>query len=137
MLSGFINLRHLPDGDNKYDQYEFEPALTLSGTKEAPMVSGTLTVQEKWGKGVREEAVLHIDLKRAEGFTWPEASMSIDLDSLSAEELANVQSGAAMSITRSIVVPVIRLMGEDAAWFFRDMTSEQVQRIIDALPAEQ
>ncbi len=137
VLTGAINLRHLPDGDNKYDQYEFEPALTISGTAESPLVSGTLTVREKWGKGVREEAVLHIDLKRAEGFTWPEAPLSIDLDSLTQEELTNLQSGAAMSITRSIVVPVIRLMGEDAAWLFRDMTSEQVQRIIDALPAEQ
>ncbi len=132
VLTGSINLRHLPAGNSKYDQYEFEPDLTISGTQESPVITGTLLVREKWGQGDREEARLHIDLKRNDTSLWQERSQVIDLSALDAETLFLVQSQAAANVSTAIVRPLILLLREDAAWFFQDMSPEQIQSIIDA-----
>ncbi len=135
VITGHINLRHLPAGDNKYDQIEFEPDLIFSGTQDAPLLSGTLLVRELWGKGVREEALITVDLKRADASPWQENALAVNLSALSPEELSRVRAQAASSVSTALVRPLILLMGGDAAWFFQDMPNEQVQIIIDAAQA--
>ncbi len=132
VLTGKINLRHLPAGDNKYDQVEFEPDLSISGDRDTPIITGTLIVREKWGKGIREEAKLHIDVKRAEEISWQDTPTVIDLDRLSTEALAQEQLRVASATATALVRPLILSLGEDAQWFFRDLTEEQIQNIIKA-----
>lgn len=135
VLSGKVNIRHLPAGDDKYDQYEFEPALTISGTQDAPVITGTLIVREKWASGVTEEATLTIDLKRAEASPWSESTQIIDLSALTESELAQIQQQTSAVIATTLVRPLILALGEDAQWFFKDLDAETIQAILDAAQA--
>lgn len=133
VLTGRINFRRLVHGDSKYDQIELEPNLTISGTAESPIISGTLTVRELWVKNPREEAVLQLRAQRAEPLTWPQPADVILLTDLNETQLAQVQAAAASAITASIVRPILIRLGTDADWFFRDLPADAVQSILDAV----
>ena len=135
VITGKVNLRHLPDGDDKYDQYEFEPSLTLAGTQDAPVITGTLVVREKWGSGVTEEATLTIDLKRAETSPWSDTTHTVDLSALTEDELEQMQQHTSALVATTLVRPLILALGEDAQWFFKDMDAETIQAILDAAQA--
>lgn len=133
VITGHINFRRLEDGDSKYGQLELEPSLTIGGTAEAPVITGTLTVREMWGKNDREEAVLHVSATRAEPLNWPESAETIDLSALDEERLAQVQALAESAVTTAIVRPILLRLGADAEWFFQDLPADAVQSILDAV----
>lgn len=132
VISGTATFQSKLNDAEKYDSISLSPELTISGSPEAPVISGTLTVTEEYADRTTEQAVLSVRLNRAEPLVWTERSQTVNLSGLTPEALADVQNQAASSIATAIVHPLIVMMGEDAQWFFKDLPQDAVQSIIDA-----
>lgn len=132
VLSGEMSFRSKLNGAEKYDEIILAPNLLVSGTPEQPVITGTLCVTEKYANRTTEQAVVSIDLKRADALTWNENSETIDLRTLDDVSLVKIRQEVASSVTTALVRPLILKLGKDAQWFFRDMPEETVQAIIDA-----
>lgn len=132
VITGSVTFQNKLDGAEKYSALTLAPELTISGSVDAPVIAGTLTVTEKYADKTTEHAVLSIDLKRAESLAWAERAETIDLSALDADDLASAQQKAAASIATAIVHPLVVMMGADAEWFFRELPEDAVQNIIDA-----
>ena len=135
VIGGEVTLQSKLNGAEKYDVMTFAPDLTISGTADAPTIAGTLTITEKYADKVTEQAVVSIDLKRAEPLTWNESFYTIDLSLLNEEEIAAVQQQALSSVATALVRPLIVKLGAEGDWFFRELPEEAVQSIIDAAGA--
>lgn len=131
-ISGEVTLQKKLNDAEKYDVITFAPNLLISGTQEAPVISGTLGITEKYASKVTEQAVVSIDLKRADALVWTERAQTLDLSAMDAQRLAAVQQEVAASVATTLVRPLIVTMGKDAQWFFRDLPEEAIQSIIDA-----
>lgn len=132
VITGSVTLQQKLPGEDSFAGMTFTPDLTISGTEEEPVVNGTLGVTGLNGKNVLEDAVIHLRLSRCADSYWMACEENVDLDALTAEELAALRSDVSASVAAAVVRPLIILLGEDADWFFRDMSPEQVQTIIDA-----
>ncbi len=132
VLSGELKLQQKLPGEDAFSGIAFEPQLTITGSEDAPQVTGTLTVSSLHGSNVLDCAAISIDLHRCETSSWEAREETLDLDQLTPEELAALQADVANGVTLSIVRPLIILLGDSADWFFRDMLPEQIQRITDA-----
>lgn len=132
VLTGEFSLEKKLNGAEKVDAITLTPNLTISGTADAPVVLGTLTIEEKYAGRVTEQAVVSIDLKRAEPLIWNETEQKIDLSALDEAALLKTQQGVAVSLAEAVVRPLILKLGKDAQWFFRDLSNEVVQSILDA-----
>lgn len=131
-ISGKVTIQTKLNDAEKYDVIILAPSLVISGTQEAPVISGTLGITEKYASKITEHAILTIDLKRADALVWTERSQKVDLSAMDAQTLAGVQQEVAASVATTLVRPLILTMGKDAQWFFRDMSEEAIQSIIDA-----
>ena len=131
-LTGEFALEKKLNGAEKVSAITLTPNLTISGTMESPAVLGTLTIEEKYAGRVTEQAVVSIDLKRAQPLAWNLTNETIDLSALGETGLLEVQQSVAKSIAEAVVRPLIIRMGKDAQWFFRDLSDEAVQSILDA-----
>lgn len=131
IIGSFTVQQKLP-GEDSFEGLTIAPDVTISGTQDDPVITGSIGVTGLMGKNVLEEAVIRLSLSRSEHSRWEARESSLDLDSLSEDELAALQqdvlSGAATEIVRMLII----LMQEDADWFFQDLSPEAVQRIIDA-----
>ncbi len=132
VISGSVTIQQKLPGAKKFTGLTFKPKLTITGTQEAPEMTGTVEVIGKYGKNVTEQVKIGVSVQPVEGVIWPETETVVDLDSLTAEALETAQQEAAMSFTTAIVRPLILLLGEEGDWFFRDMPEEAVQAILDA-----
>lgn len=132
VLTGEFALEKKLNGAEKVSAITLTPNLTISGTMESPVVLGTLTIEEKYAGRVTEQAVVSIDLKRAQPLAWHQTNETIDLSALGETGLLEVQQSVAKSIAEAVVRPLIIRMGKDAQWFFRDLSDEAVQSILDA-----
>ena len=135
VLTGEITLQHKLDGAEKYTALILTPDLSITGTADAPVLSGTVNVTEKYADKVTEQALVSVELKRADPLEWLETQSVVDLTALTQEELASVQLEAAASVATALVRPLILKLGAEAEWFFREMSAEAVQSIIDAAGA--
>ncbi len=135
VISGTVTLQTKLNGAEKYDVRTITPQLTISGTADAPAVSGTVSVVEEYANKVTEQALISIELKQAEPLEWADTFFTVDLSLLSEEELTSLQQEIASSIATAIVRPLILKLGESADWFFRDLPADAVQAIIDAAGA--
>ena len=132
VITGEATFQSKLNGADAYDAITLAPSLTISGTPDAPSVTGTLTITEQYAKKTTEQATVSIELKRAEPLAWQERANVVDLSAMEADALADAQQEVADAVTTSLVRPLIVLMGKDADWFFRDIPEEAVQSIIDA-----
>jgi hypothetical protein len=132
VITGEVTLQQKLPGEDSFTGIRFEPDLTLSGVQEDPALAGTIGLKTLSGKNVLDDVVISIDLRRNEASDWQAREETIDMDLLTAEELAALQNDAALGIANAIVRPLIMLLGDSAEWFFRDMLPEQIQRITDA-----
>lgn len=132
VLTGEFTLEKKLNGAEKVDAITMTPNLTISGTAEEPVVLGTLTIEEKYAGRVTEQAVVSIDLKRAQPLNWNETAQQIDLSAQDEVALLKTQQDVAASLAQAVVRPLILKMGKDAQWFFRDLSDEAVQAILDA-----
>lgn len=132
VLTGEFTLEKKLNGAEKVDAITLTPNLTISGTAEEPVVLGTLTIEEKYAGRVTEQAVVSIDLKRAQPLNWNETAQQIDLSAQDEAALLKTQQDVAASLAQAVVRPLILKMGKDAQWFFRDLSDEAVQAILDA-----
>ena len=132
VLTGEFTLEKKLNGAEKVDAITLTPNLTISGTAEEPVVLGTLTIEEKYAGRVTEQAVVSIDLKRAQPLSWNETVQQIDLSAQDEAALLKTQQDVAASLAEAVVRPLILKMGKDAQWFFRDLSDEAVQAILDA-----
>ena len=137
VLSGAATFESKLNGAEKYDAITFEPQLMISGSEESPVVTGTLTVTEKYAGKVTENAVISIDLKRADALNWQERPVTVDLSAIEASALAAAQQEIAARIATTLVRPMILKLGTDAQWFFRELPAEAIQSIIDAAAGAQ
>lgn len=135
VISGEVYIRSKMNDSKWYDTLTLNPNLTISGTEDMPVVTGTLNYQEKHSGKVTEKALISMELKPAGPLAWADCSTKVDLSQLSAEELAAVQQDVAASVATALVRPLILKMGADAEWFFRELPESVVQSIIDAAGA--
>ena len=132
VVTGEVTLQQKLPGQDAFDGVRIAPEMTLSAENGSPVITGSVTVSTLNGKDVLDSAVLHIDMYPFAGVIWQEREEVIDLDQLSAEELAVLQADVTYGAAVSLVRPLIMLLGDTADWFFRDMLPEQIQRITDA-----
>lgn len=132
VLTGEFTLEKKLNGAEKVDAITLMPNLTISGTADAPVVLGTLTIEEKYAGRTTEQAVVSIDLKRAEPLAWEETAEQVDLSAMDEVGLENTRQQVALSLAEDIVRPLVLKLGKDAQWFFRDLSDEVVQSILDA-----
>lgn len=137
VITGEATFQTKLNGAEKYDAVTFAPNITISGTEDAPVITGTMEITEKYAGKVTEHAVISIDLKRAGELAWMERPRTVDLSAMDATSLAAAQQEAAASVATALVRPLIVMMGKDAQWFFRDLSEETIQAIIDAANAAQ
>lgn len=135
VITGSVTIQSKLKDAEKYDEITLTPDLVISGSEDAPMVSGTLTVTEKYANKVTEQAVVLIDLQRANAVEWYDSFYSVDLSMLNEDELAEIKHTVLSAVTTAIVRPLILKMGAEADWFFRELPEEAVQSIIDAAAA--
>ncbi len=131
VLSGEATFETKLNGAEKVSAVTIVPNVTIAGSQEAPLITGTVDIAEKYAGRVTEQAVVSIDFKRAEPLEWTDRVRTVDLSMLKPEELLTVQQEAAASVAAALVRPLILALGKDAAWFFRDLPEEAVQAILD------
>lgn len=132
VLTGEFTLEKKLNGAEKVDAITLTPNLTISGTAEEPIVFGTMMIEEKYAGRVTEQAVVSIDLKRAEPLEWNETAQQIDLSAQDEAALLKTRQNVAASLAEAVVRPLILKLGKEAQWFFRDLSDEVVQSILDA-----
>lgn len=132
LITGEFNLGKKLNGAEKVDSITLTPNLTISGTADAPVITGTLGITEAYAGRTTEQAVVSIDLKRAEALSWQENAETIDLSAMEADALYTLREKVALSLAEAVVRPLILKLCKDAQWFFRDLSDEAVQAIIDA-----
>ena len=132
VITGAVTLQQKLPGEDSFTGLTIEPDVTIAGTDAAPEISGTVKVSSTSGKNVLDSAVISVQVNRSEGAVWQENEECLDLDALTPDELAALQTDVASGVTAAIVRPLIIQLGDTAEWFFRDMLPEQIQRITDA-----
>ena len=132
LINGTVTLQKKLNDAEKYDVITLTPNLMIAGTQDAPEITGTLGITEKYAGKVTEQAVVSIELKRADPLVWTERARTVDLAVLDEQDLAATQKEVAASIAAALVQPLILTMGKDAQWFFRDLPEDAIQSIIDA-----
>lgn len=132
VINGEVTIQKKLNGAEKYDAVTLAPKLTISGTEEEPVITGTLDITEKYASKVTEHALVSIDLKHADALAWVERQQTVDLSAMDEPSLIVAQQQVAASIATTLVRPLILKMGKDAQWFFRDLPEDAVQSIIDA-----
>lgn len=132
VLSGTVTLQQKLPGEDSFAGLTFAPDVTIAGSAEDPVITGTLGVTALNGKNVLEQAKIHLNVGRNTESRWQNREETIDLDTLTPDEMAALQQDLASGAATQIVRMLIILMQEDADWFFRDLPEEAVRRIMDA-----
>lgn len=132
IITGAMTFQSKLDGAERYDALTLEPTLTITGTQDEPVVEGTLSVIQKAGSKVAEQATITLALKRAEPIVWQFHEHVVDLSAIDDTTRQAIQQEVAGAVATSLVRPLINLMGKDAEWFFRDIPEDAVQSIVDA-----
>lgn len=142
MITGEATFQTKLNDAERYSGVTYTPELTISGTADAPEISGTLTVCEKFGNNlmtkdkktfkVTEKAVLSIAMHRAEPFAMTETAQRVDLSGMDEAGLNATRKLASEAIATTLVRELIGRLGKDAAWFFQDLPEDAVQKIVDA-----
>ncbi len=132
-VSGSVAIKQqLPDEDYATKR-TITPNVVLSGNAEAPEISGTIGYQEEKRYGTTEECVITLRAARASESPWKDTAATMELSTLSAETLQNLRSQLSGAIATAIVRPLIQVLSaEDAAFFFYEMSDEDVQTIRQA-----
>ncbi|MGN1367483.1 MAG: hypothetical protein ACI4WX_01325, partial [Aristaeellaceae bacterium] len=132
IITGEVTIEKKLDGAEKADAVTLTPTLTISGTQQEPVITGTLGITEQYAGRTTEHAIVSIDLKKADALTWTERPQTVALSALDAQALAEVQQEVAASVATALVRPLVVRLGKDAQWFFRDLPEEAIQSLIDA-----
>lgn len=132
VLLGDFMIQTRLGGDDKYKTTIIAPSLIMKGTEEAPEITGTISITEKYATRVTEQATLSVDLKRAEPLQWQENEMVVELSGLDETAMNAIREEAAASIATALVRPLITALGAENEYFFRDLPEDAVQAIIEA-----
>ena len=132
VLGGDFTIQTKLNGAEKYSAITVAPELTISGSEEAPVITGWLNVTEQYAGKVTEQAKISIDLKRAEPLEWTDTERIVDLSAMTEAAKAAVREDTTAMIATALVVPLINALGENATYFFRDLPEEAVKNIMDA-----
>lgn len=132
VITGSATFQQKLPGETAWTGMRFEPSLTLSGTQEAPRISGSIGYAGLSGKNVAEQVTIYLTIAPCTEEIWSLMEEYIDLDLLTEAELAALRGDVSSAITSSLVRPLIILMGDTADWFFQDMPEDAVDEIVDA-----
>ena len=132
VVSGSVTFENKLNGAEAYTAITLAPQLTISGTQENPLVTGTLTLTEEYANRETEHAVISIEMKAAEPLEWLRSSQTIDISALDAAALEAERQQVLSGIATAIVHPLILMMGEDGEWFFRELPADAIDAIIEA-----
>lgn len=132
VLGGDFTLQTKLNGAEKYSAITIAPELTISGTEEAPVITGWVNVTEQYAGKVTEQAKVSIDLNIAEPLAWSETERVIDLSAMNEAAKTAVREDTASMIATALIVPLINALGENATYFFRDLPEDAVKNIMDA-----
>ena len=132
-VSGSVAIKRQLPGEDYATKRTITPNVVLSGNAEAPEISGTIGYQEEKRYGTTEECVITLRAARASESLWKDTAATMELSTLSAETLQNLRSQLSGAIATAIVRPLIQVLSaEDAAFFFYEMSDEDVQTIRQA-----
>lgn len=133
LISGSVSIKTLLPGEDNATTRTLTPDLTLRGTAEAPDIFGTLGYQEQKRYGVTEDCVITLHAERVGDSWWQETAATMDVSTLSADALQNLRSQLSGAIATAVVRPLIQTLStEDAAFFFYEMSDEDIQAIRQA-----
>lgn len=133
VITGTVTFQQKLPGENVWLGMRFTPSLTITGTAEAPRLTGSIGYEGLNGKNTAESVKIYLDITTASTDpVWSPAEEYIDLDLLTGEELAILQEDVSAAVATSLVRPLILLMGGSAEWFFQDMPQDAVDEIVDA-----
>lgn len=132
VITGTVTLQQKLPGDAAWTGMRFEPSLTLSGTTEAPHISGSLGYAGLNGKNVAEQVKVYLNIVPCTEEIWSPMEDYIDLDLLTETELTALRGDVSSAVTTALVRPLIILMGDSADWFFQDMPEDAVEKVVDA-----
>lgn len=132
VLGGDFTLQTKLNGAEKYSAVTIAPELTISGTEEAPVITGWVNLTEQYAGKVTEQAKISIDLKLADPLAWSETERVIDLSAMTEAAKAAVREDTTAMFATALVVPLINALGENATYFFRDLPEDAVKNIMDA-----
>ena len=77
--------------------------------------------------------MVSLQAARASSSLWKDTAATMDLSTLSADALQNLRSQLNGAIATAIVRPLIQVLStEDAAFFFYEMSDEDIQTIRQA-----
>ena len=132
VLLGDMMIQTRLGGDTNYKTTIIAPSLIIKGTQDAPEITGTIAITEKYATRATEEAVLNVFLKRAEPIVWNETEAVLNLSELDEAALNTTRSEVEASIVTALVRPMITALGAENEYFFRDLPADAVQSIIEA-----
>ena len=132
-ISGSVAVKTLLPGESNATTRTLTPDLTLRGTADAPDISGTIGYQEEKRYGVTEDCVITLHAERAGASWWKETAATMDLSTLTVDALQNLRAQIGGAMATAIVRPLIQTLStEDAAFFFYEMSDEDIQAIRQA-----
>lgn len=123
-LTGSVSLASTPAGAEAKRTLVLLPNLLVGETAGAPLVSGLVTVQEKRGKSLLEDADVSISLAAGMHLLWTEQT-PIPLTPQLQESLAQGMSAA-------LVKRLVLLPAQDTLYLSRDLPEDAWQGIVDA-----
>lgn len=132
VITGTATFQQKGPEDEYYNGLSFEPDVTISGSADEPVISGSVLVSGLYGKNTVEQARLAVSLKRSEDSMWESREEMIDLDALTDDQLQSLRESVSSSIATAIVRPLIILLNDSAEWFFREMPQDAVDGVVDA-----
>ncbi len=135
VLGGDFMIQTRLGGDDNYKTTIIAPSLIIKGIEEAPDITGTIAITEKYATRVTEQVTLTVGLKRAEQLAWSPTERVVDLSAMDEAALNATREDVAESIATALVRPLIWALGAENEYFFRDLPEDVVQSIIDAASA--
>lgn len=132
-VSGSVSIKRLLPDESYATTRTITPNVVLSGNAEAPQIGGTIGYQEEKRYGTTEQCVVSVQAARANSSLWKDTAATMDVSTLSADALQNLRSQLSGAIATAIVRPLIQVLStEDAAFFFYEMSDEDIQTIRQA-----
>lgn len=123
-LTGSAELASTPAGADAKTTLVVLPSLLIGEMDGSPLLSGTVTVQEKRGKSIVEDADVSVQMAAGMPLLWTE-TQAVALT-------PEMQDTLAAGMSAALVKRLVLLPEEDILYLSRDLPAEAWQSIVDA-----
>lgn len=124
-LTGSVTLSSKPAGAETEETLVLTPGLLLSQQSGVPCASGQITVQEKRGKNLVEDADILIEMGQGAYLLWTETDAAITPTQQQRESMAEAMGA-------QLLPHLVLLPSEDTLYLSADLPEDAWQRIVEA-----